>query len=109
MAQLNTPEKNALRKAARLLDMRDNRGDETYDAQCEAIVAQIREMLLPTEKFVLHVPDDWAFKAKVSWYEIDSEGRKHLYLKIEETAEPPVADGGEQQQEPAASCPATPS
>lgn len=78
MAQMTAPEKNALRKAIRLLEMRENQGDPTYDATCDEIAAQMRAMLLPTEKFNVILPEDCPFTIKVVYYEIDGD-LKHLF------------------------------
>lgn len=94
MAQLSNQERNALRKVVRLLDLRENRGQASYDQTCEAVAAQVREMILPTDRFVVHVPEEYAFKAKVAWYETDANGVKHLFLHIEEPPEEP-GEGGE--------------
>lgn len=89
MATLTSQERNVLRKAVRLLDMRENRGDPNYNEVCEQVLAGVREILLPTERFKIHLPDEYAFDVKVAWYEIGADGVKHLYVKIVDHAEQP--------------------
>lgn len=84
MAQLTAPEKNALRKAIRLLDNRENKGDPTYDALSADIAANLREMLIPTEKFNILVPEDFPFDLTVVHYETDAAGVKHLWVSAKE-------------------------
>lgn len=96
MATLTNIERNTLRRVVRLLDMRDNRGHAAYDETCVQALAELREMLQPTEQYVLHIPEDYAFEAKVVWYETRSDGKKHLYLQViepEVVSEQPVPEG----------------
>lgn len=79
MAQMTAPEKNALRKAIRLLDNKQHKGDPTYDEQCAQIAAQIREMLLPTEQYNILVAEDCPVRLQVVHYEIDASGVRHLF------------------------------
>lgn len=88
MAQINNQERNTLRKVIRLLDMRENRGQPTYDQTVQTVLGQVREMLVPTERFELHVPEEYAFTLQVAWYEIGSNGVKHLFLKVDEPETP---------------------
>lgn len=92
MAILTQQEKNALRRIVRLLDMRENRGAAVYEQVAQQAVTELREMLQPTEQFVLHVPDDYAFGLQVVWYETRADGKKHLYLKVLETQEEGVVE-----------------
>lgn len=96
MATLTSQEKNYLRKAVRLLDLRENRGQPAYDHTCDLVLAGLREMLQPTEKYKLHLPEEYAFELSVAWYEIDANGIKHLYLTVTEEDEAPAPpDPGE--------------
>lgn len=95
MATLTNQERNTLRKTVRLLDMRENAGQASYDQTVQTVLSSLREMLQPTDKFVLHVPEVYAFEARVAWYEISSDGTKHLFLQIIE----PDATTEEQQDE----------
>lgn len=103
MATLTNQERNILRKAVRLLDMRENRGQPAYDSMVDNVLGGVREMLLPTEKFKIHVPEEYAFKLKVVWYEIDVEGVKHLHVQVIEPEEelPPEVEGHAQTGAPA--------
>jgi hypothetical protein len=95
MADLTQRDKNALRKAIRLLEMRENRGDPTYDATCDEIAASLREMILPTEKFELHFPEELPLTGKVVYYETDGAGVKHLWLSVKEKRQRRGANGHE--------------
>ena len=95
MATLTNQERNVLRKAVRLLDMRENRGQASYDQTVQTVLSSLREMLQPTDRYVLHVPDDYAFELKVAWYEIGHDGSKHLYLQVIEPEHTPVQPEGE--------------
>lgn len=88
MATLTNAERNTLRRAVRLLDMRENQGQEAYDQIADGCSAELREMMQPTEQYVLHVPEEFAFKAKVVWYEARPDGKKHLFLRIIEEGQP---------------------
>lgn len=99
MATLTSQEKNVLRKVVRLLDMRENRGQPAYDQTCESVAAGIREMLQPTERFKLHVPEEYAFELKVAWYEIGADGVKHLFLTVVEPDHPEEGSQGTQTGE----------
>lgn len=98
MAQLSNPERNTLRKCVRLLDMRENRGQQAYDQMVEATLAQLREMLQPTERFKLHVPEEYAFDLQVAWYETAPDGVKHLFLTVTEHPVEQTEEGQQQQQ-----------
>lgn len=99
MAQINSKERNTLRKAVRLLDMRENAGQPGYDQQVERVAAGLREMLVPTEKFKLHLPEEYDFEAHVAFYEIAQDGTYHLFLTIEEPQPVAEPEEGEQQQQ----------
>lgn len=88
MATLTNQERNTLRRVVRALDMRGNKGAATYDAVVETLLAEVREMLQPTEQFVLHLPDEYAFELNVVWYETRGD-KKHLFLQV---IEPPPED-----------------
>lgn len=101
MATLTNQERNALRKVVRLLDLRENRGQPAYDNAVQNALASVREMLQPTERYVLHVPEEYAFKLNVAWYETSPDGLKHLFLQVidpTEVEEPPAEE--EQQGVP---------
>lgn len=100
MATLTQQEKNTLRRVVRLLDMRENRGKEQYEHVAQGCLTELREMLLPTEQYVLHVPDEYAFELKVVWFETRSDGKKHLFLQVIEETNPVQEDGHPQPERP---------
>lgn len=82
MAVLTNQERNTIRKVIRLLDMRENAGQPAYDSIVDQALSHLREMMQPTEKYKLHVPEEWDIALNVAWYETDAAGVKHLYLTV---------------------------
>jgi hypothetical protein len=99
MATLTNQERNVLRKVVRLLDLRGNQGIPAYEEAVTHTLSGVREMLQPTEKYALHVPDDYDFKLNVAWYETSPDGIKHLYLQVIEPVDtaPPTVEEGDPQ------------